>query len=122
MKKIMGALSVFTTAKASGTVARDILVFLGTIITMMGMLGVLTPSQVFSLQRTVDAITSNWPQILSIFGAIMTVGTTIYRAAYMSSSDKAAEAAKAIDDKLPKNADVEILTPGAAPNIVIEAK
>ncbi|OJF97559.1 hypothetical protein [Pararhizobium antarcticum] len=56
-----------------------------------------------------------------IVGALVSLGTVAY-ALVKRPSEKALDAAKAIDKQLPAKADVVIVTPGDSPNIVVSAK
>lgn len=55
-----------------------------------------------------------------IVSAIVGLGTVVY-ALIKRPSEKAMDAAKAIDKQLPKDEDVEIITPGQGANIIIPA-
>ncbi len=104
-----------TTAEPVGVVSRDLIVIVGSIIAVLGALGLLTPQQVAEL-------TKQAPALMAAIGTIMVAGMSIYRAVFKSTSDKAAAAAKQIDAKLPKDAPVKIETPGNAPDIIVPAK
>lgn len=115
-------LTPFTTATAGGTVFRDVFIMAGSIITLLGLLGVLSSEQVDALKKVITDISGNWPAIAAAFGLLMASGMSIYRALFMSSSNKAAEAAHKIDAELPPSARVEIVTPPGQPNIVVPSK
>jgi len=115
-------LSPFTTAAPVGVALRDVVVALGALITLLGILGVLTPEQVKELQRIVEDVSGQWPALMTAFGFLLGAGMSIYRIVFKSSSDKAAEAGKQIDAKLAPEAKVEIVTPGSGPNIVVPGK
>lgn len=112
-------LAPFTTARASGVAFRDVFIMVGVLIGALGSLGVLSPEQVAGLRRAVEDISGQWPQIMLALGTLMTVGMTIYRAVFKSSSDKAAEAGKRIDAEVPKDDAVVIKTPPGTPDIVV---
>lgn len=113
-------LTPLTTASAGGVALRDIIVWLGALLAVIGALGLLTPEQVAVIQAQLDKLVD--PKVLAAIGLLMSTAMSIYRQITKSSSDKAAEAAKAIDQEIPKNAQVEILTPGDKPNIIIQPK
>ncbi|MDI6026702.1 hypothetical protein QBK99_10920 [Corticibacterium sp. UT-5YL-CI-8] len=115
-------LKPLTTATATGTVFRDVFIMVGVLIGLLGTFGVLTPEQVEELKRTVEAISGQWPAIMGALGLLMAAGMSIYRAVFKSSSNKAAEAAKLIDEKLAPSAPVEIITPPGVPDILVPGK
>jgi hypothetical protein len=115
-------LKPFTTATGGGTIFRDVFIMIGTVIGLLGAIGVLTPEQAAELNKTVETLSGQWPALVAAIGAVMAAGMSIYRAIFMSSSNKAHEAAKEIDEKLPAKADVVIQTPGNQPDIVVPAK
>lgn len=115
-------LKPLTTARASGVVFRDAVIAVGAIISLLGIIGVLTPQQVIELQRTVDTISGQWPQIALAVGALMAAGMSVYRALYKSSSDKAAEVAARVDAEVPKDDMVVVKTPPGEPDIVVHPK
>jgi len=55
-----------------------------------------------------------------IVSALVGLGTVVY-ALFKRPSQKALDAAKAIDKQLPAKTDVEIVTPGNGPNIIVTA-
>lgn len=55
-----------------------------------------------------------------IVGAVISLGTVAY-ALFKRPSEKAMDAAKAIDKQIPAKSDVVIVTPGDGPNIVVQA-
>lgn len=107
--------SPFTSATAGGVATRDVTMIIGAILAVLGVLGFLSEDQVKSL-------TEQAPVIFTAIGTVVTIGMSIYRIITKSSSDKAAEAAKEIDAKVPVSSPVEIVTPGNAPNIIVPAK
>lgn len=115
-------LKPFTTATAGGTAFRDLFLAAGVIIGMLGTLGVLDAAQVQKLRAVVETISGQWPALVIAFGTIMTAGMSIYRSLNFSSSDKALEAAKQIDEKIAPDMPVIIKTPGNAPDIKVSGK
>jgi len=115
-------LSPLTTAKASGVLLRDLTVIVGSILTIAGILGYLSPEQIEAIKQQINTISQNLPLVLTALGAMMAAGMSIYRTLFKSTSDKAAEAAKQIDKKLPADAPVKIETPGKQPDIVVQPK
>lgn len=112
LKKI---LSPFTTATAGGVVTRYATIILSTALTILGLLNWLSPEQIEALRGSI-------PDFVEALSALVGVAVVIYGVITKSSSDKAAEAAKQIDAKLPPDAPVKIETPGPQPNIVVPAK
>jgi len=106
-------LTPFTTAAPVGVAMRDFITGIGAILAMLGVLGFLTDDQVAELTRQA-------PAVLTAIGTLIYGAMTIYRSLTKSSSDKAAEAAKQIDAKVPKEAQVVIKTPGGRPDIVVQ--
>lgn len=115
-------LSPLTTARPIGTVIRDVLVALGAIVAILGAIGLLSEGQVTAIKEQIEVISGQAPALVLAFGILMTAVTSILRTLKFSSSDKAAEAAQAIDKELPPAAPVVIQTPGTAPDIRIPAK
>lgn len=101
-------LAPFTTATATGTVLRDLVVALGAILAILGGFGVLSPEQVAVLQQQIAVITD--PKVVAAFGVLMAAGMSTYRALWKSSSDKAAEVSKEVDKTIPKDRDVAIVS------------
>jgi hypothetical protein len=112
-------LKPFTTATASGTIFRDVFIMIGSIITILGIVGVLTPEQVEDLRKAVEEFSGQWPAFMAAAGIVMASGMSIYRALFKSSSDKAAVSAQQIDARLPANEPVIIKTPAGVPDIVV---
>lgn len=108
-----------TTARAGGVVFRDAFIAVGSIIALLGVVGVLSPEQVAELKRIIEDISGQLPAILAALGAIMTAGMSVYRAVYKSSSDKAAEVAAKVDASVPPSKTVHIKTPDGVPDIVV---
>lgn len=108
-------LSIFTTATASGVAARDITMLIGAVLAVFGVLGWLTEDQVEALRGMV-------PGLIGALGGVVTVAVSVYRVITKSHSDKAAKAAKAIDDKVRPDAPVRIETPPGVPDIIIPGK
>jgi hypothetical protein len=105
-------LSPLTTATSVGVAVRYIATIVTSIIAVLGILGWLTPAQA-------EALTKQIPELLAAVAAVVPIVITIYATLTKSSSDKAAEAAKEIDKKVPAESTVVIKTPGAAPDIVV---
>lgn len=111
-----------TTAASSGVAVRSIVSIIGVVLTLLGIFGALSPEQIAALRTVVDDLTGQWPQIAAALGMLMTAIIEVYRIVTKSSSDKAAEAAKAIDANVPPSAPVEIKTPVGQPDIIIAPK
>lgn len=107
--------NILTTAKPVGVATRDIVVIVGAVLTVLGALGLLTEEQVKTLTETA-------PVLFTAFGTVMTVAMSAYRIWTKSSSDKAAEVAKQVDEKVPAADPVLIKTPKGEPDIVVSAK
>lgn len=115
-------LTPFTTATAGGVVFRDLFIAVGAIISLLGIVGALTPQQAAELRQTVDEISGQWPQIVAAFGVIMAAGMSAYRAIAKSMSNRAAEVAKVTDESVPVDMPVRIQTPANVPDIIVPAK
>lgn len=101
-----------TTARPVGVAVRDGIVIVGSIIAVLGVLGLLTPEQVAELTQAA-------PALMTAIGAAITGGMSAYRILTKSHSDKAAEVAKEVDAKVPPAAPVEIKTPSGVPDILV---
>lgn len=108
-------LSPLTTATSAGVTARYVISMISAVIAILGSLKYLSPEQV-------DVLTEQLPAFVSALFGLVALVIPIYAAFTKSSSDKAADAAKAIDKELPPSAPVVIQTPGTAPDIRIPAK
>ncbi len=106
-------LKPFVTSAASGVSTRYLTVIVSTALTVLGLLGWLDDSQVDALK---DAV----PELLAAVTALIAAGVPIYAAITKSSSDRAAEAAKQIDAKIPKAEPVVIKGASKAPSIVVQ--
>lgn len=115
-------LSPLTTARPIGTVIRDLFIAVGAIAAILGTIGVLTEDQVKAIKEQIEVLSGQAPALVLAFGVLFAAVTSIWRTLKFSSSDKAAEAAQAIDKELPPAAAVVIQTPGTAPDIRIPAK
>jgi hypothetical protein len=115
-------LKPFTTARPIGTVIRDALIALGSIATILGIIGFLTEDQVAAIKEQIEIISGQLPALIAASGILMVSVTSILRSLNFSSSDKAAEAAKRIDAELPPSAPVKIETPPGQPDIVVKPK
>ena len=104
-------LKPFVTSAASGVSTRYLTVIVSTALTVLGLLGWLDDSQVEALKTAV-------PELLAAIAAVIALAVPVYATVTKSSSDKAHQAAKEIDAKVPESAPVVIKTPGAAPDIV----
>lgn len=107
-------LTPLTTATSTGVAIRYITTIVGSIVAILGVLGWLTPEQS-------DALTREIPGLLGAVGGLVAVGITTYATLTKAFSNKAAEAAKAIDSQVPTSAPVVIQTPAGVPDIVIPA-
>lgn len=108
-------LSPLTTATSLGVAIRYLTTIASSIIAILAILGWLSAEQA-------DALTKQVPELLGAVAALIAAAIPIYAIWTKSSSDKAAEAAKAIDKEIPPAAPVVIQTPGAAPDIRIAGK
>lgn len=106
-------LKPFVTSAASGVSTRYLTVIVSTALTVLGLLGWLDDAQVDALKNAV-------PELLGAIAALIAAAIPIYAAITKSSSDKAAEAAKQIDQQIPASSKVEIVTPGSKPNIIVQ--
>lgn len=108
-------LSPLTTATSVGVAIRYLTTIVGSIIAILGFVGWLTPEQS-------EALTKQVPELLAAVGALLAAAVPLYAIFTKSSSNKAAEAAKAIDKQLPKDFPAVIKTPGTAKDIVVLGK
>lgn len=115
-------LSPFTTATSAGVTIRYIITIISSVLTILGILGWLTPDQVQALARKVQEISEQLPGLLAAVSGLITVLVPIYAAITKSSSDKAAKVAKEVDEQIPASAPVTIKTPEGVPDIVVRAK
>ena len=110
--------SIFTTASSTGVALRYGSTIVGAILAILGVLGALSPEQV-------DELTRQMPILLSAIGGLVAAVVPIYATVTKSSSDKAAEIAKAVDEVKPLAVElmmpraVELKTADPAPNPVI---
>ncbi len=107
--------SIFTTAAPTGVSLRYLGVILGSMLTLIGIMGWLTPEQVTALQNEV-------PGFVSALGTLGTAVIAIYAVVTKSSSDKGAEVAKQVDAKIPADAPVVVKTPAGQQDIVVQPK
>lgn len=106
-------LKPFVTSAASGVSTRYLTVIVSTALTVIGLMGWLDDSQV-------DALKAAVPELLGAVAALIAAAVPVYAVVTKSHSDKAAEAAKEIDQQIPASSKVEIVTPGNKPNIVVQ--
>ncbi|CAM5659176.1 hypothetical protein MAUB1S_11481 [Mycolicibacterium aubagnense] len=112
-------LSPLTTATSIGVTLRYLTAVAGSILAILGILGVLTPEQIEALKAQIEILTANLPALLAAIGALITAWVTFYAAITKSSSDKAAEVAKQVDAKVAADSMVVVKTPGDQPDIVV---
>jgi len=110
-------LNPITTASSVGVALRYISTIVGSVLTILGVLGLLS-------QEQVDTITAQMPQIVSAIGALVAVCVPIYAIFTKSSSDKAAEVAKVVDQTIPEKEPVLVKSASvaASPEVVVPAK
>lgn len=108
MGKLLG---IFTTATKAGVSTRYLTVILGSILTILGIIGWLSAEQVEALR---DAV----PAFVAALGALVAAVIPIYAALTKSSSDKAAEVARQVDAQIPEADEVVIARPGAGKIVV----
>lgn len=115
-------LSPLTTASSIGVTLRYLTAVVGSVLTILGILGLLTPEQIEAIQKQVETLTANLPALLTAVGALITAWVTFYAAITKSSSDKAAETAKQIDAKIPPAETVVVKTAAGQSDIIVHAK
>lgn len=113
----------FTSATGTGVTIRDVTMLIGSLLAILGILGILSPDQVDAIKKQVEVLTD--PKLLTALGFAITAGVSIYRNITKSSSDKAAAVAKEVDagvkdGVLLKSAPVVIKTPGKSEDIVVQ--
>lgn len=104
-----------TTSTSIGVIIRYTATIAGSILAILGLLGYLTPAQV-------DALSTKVPELIGALGALLAIVVPLYASITKSSSDKAAEVAKQIDQKIPPEMTVRVETPGTAPDIIVPSK
>lgn len=107
--------SIFTTSAPIGVTMRYLGLILGGMLTVLGIVGWLSAEQIAELRAQI-------PDLTAAIGALMTAVIAIYGIIRKSHSDKAAEAAKAIDAEIPPEQPVIVKTPSGRPDIVISVK
>ncbi|MCZ4501021.1 MAG: hypothetical protein JWQ74_3576 [Marmoricola sp.] len=112
-------LSPLTTATSVGVAIRYVVTIISSIIAILSILGWLTPEQVQEIARKVEQISGQVPGLIAAVAGLVALLTPIYAIMTKSSSDKAAEAAKQIDDRIPAGDTVHIPTPPGVPDIVV---
>jgi uncharacterized membrane protein len=113
--------NLLTTATSVGVAIRYAITIIGAVVTILSIIGWLTPEQVKDLMQKVQDISVQVPALVAAVAGLVTLAAPIYAVLTKSSSDKAAEAAKAIDLKIPPSQDVVIQTPVGVPDIVVAA-
>lgn len=115
-------LSPFTTATSAGVTIRYVITIISSVLTILGILGWLTPDQVQALARKVAEISEQLPGLLAAVSGLIAVLVPVYAAVTKASSDKAHEVAKKVDEEIPAGASVTIKTPEGVPDIVVPAQ
>lgn len=108
-----------TTASSLGVALRYISTIVGSIITILAIVGWLTQEQVAELNRMIEQISLQVPGLVAAISGLVPLIITLYAILTKSSSDKAAAAAKKIDAELPPSAPVIIKTPDGVPDIKV---
>lgn len=108
-------LTPFTTAAAYGVATRYITVILTTAIAVLGLLNVISTEQA-------DALKNQVPELVAAVSGLVTVLVAAYGTVTKSSSDKALEVAKKVDEKIAPEAPVIIKTPGSQPDIKVSGR
>lgn len=110
-----------TTATSVGVAIRYAITIIGAMLTILSIIGFLTPEQVKDLMQKVQDISAQVPGLLTAVAGLITLCAPIYAMLTKSSSDKAAKAAKAIDNKIPVGQEVVIQTPDGVADIIVPA-
>jgi hypothetical protein len=114
--KIFGQLlTPLTTATAAGVTVRYTTTIVASVLAILGVLGWLSAEQVETLSKQV-------PELIGAIAALIAVAIPIYAAWTKSSSDKAAEVAKQIDEKIPPKDTVTVKTPPGQSDIKVAAR
>ena len=115
-------LSPVTTATSAGVAFRYLATIVSSLLTIVSIIGWLTPEQVQDIGEKVRLITAQLPELVTAVTALIPIAITMYATVTKSSSDKAATAAKAIDKAIPAGDTVFIKTPVGTPDIVVHGK
>lgn len=108
-----------TTATSVGVALRYAITIAGAMATILSIIGLLTPEQATALTRTVQDVSKELPGLIAAIAGLMTVCAPLYAIVTKSHSDKAAEAAKQIDAKIPADDQVFIPTPSGQADIIV---
>lgn len=101
-----------TTATSVGVGLRYLTTIVGSVLTILGVMGLLSSEQVEALAKQV-------PELLGAIGAVITLAIPIYAMITKSSSDKAATVAKEVDKEIPVNMPVRVQTPEGQNDLVV---
>jgi len=108
-----------TTATSIGVAIRYSIAIASSILTIVSILGWLTPEQVAGIIEKVRMITAQVPELLTASAGLVAILMPVYAAVTKSNSDKAQVAANAIDKLIPASQTVIIETPPGRPDIVV---
>ena len=113
LSKIAKLGNVFTTSTSVGVAIRYLSTIAGTALAVLGLLGWLS-------QEQIAEINAKLPSVFEALGAFIMAVVPLYAMVRQSFSDKAAEVARQIDQKIPADAQVTVPTPGNAPDIKVK--
>lgn len=114
--------SPVTTATSAGVAFRYLATIISSLLTIVSLIGWLTPDQVEEIGDKVRLITAELPELFTAVMALIPIVITIYATLTKSSSNKAAAVAKAIDKAIPAAETVFVKTPAGTPDIVVHGK
>ncbi len=112
--------NIFTTAGPVGVGIRYGVTIVTSMLAIAGVFGLLTPQQNAEIVQKINDASAQLPALLVAVSGLVALLTPIYAMVTKSSSDKAAEVAKAVDQLVPPSQAVEIKTPIGIPDIVVE--
>lgn len=112
--------SPLTTAAPIGVAIRDAVVAVGVLLTTLGTLGLLSAEQRDAVQHWITTVSD--PSVIAAVGVLLGLGMSIYRQVTKSMTDKAAEVAKEVDAKVPKDDTVTVKSPSLSTPIKVAAK
>lgn len=120
MKILDTLLTPFTAPGAGGTTFRDIIIALGSVLTILGLLG-FNPEWIAAARAFLDRLLS--PEMLTAVGVLTATGMSIYRSMYKSTTPEGEAAARQTEKIVAgEKKDATIHTPDSMPDLAIIPK